>query len=484
MKSLQLRISLRVLLLAVASAVFATPVCTHIVFGDGGQGQGTARRTRDRGSAVSQDSKRGISVRANDVKALPSAAKRWALIIGIDQYDDADINPLAGAVKDARTLKQALVKDSGFPADNVTLLTSDSRDKDLKPTRSNIIYRLSTLANQVPPDGLLLFAFSGHGVEVDGKAFLLPEESKLSKDTLYLTDNAVSVDRVKEYINRTGVKQRLMLLDACRSKLSTGKGIDVAPMTKSYEKAFDFNYEIKNRSIDAFLTFYATGMGQESWEDPDTGQGYFTEAVVEALNGGRNGEILNSSGEVTLGALTKYVRDTVAERTKRAGKVQVPHPVTDGYGEDLVIAKVEGKRPAEANMASAPSQVLTEEILAASEISYWNSIASKSNPELFKNYLEEYPNGRFAKPAATFLRDLEEPYWKSIAASGDPRAFKTYTDIYPDGRFVELAKESMKKLEESYWNSVKSSGDPRAFSDYLSLYPNGRFAAEAKRRGG
>ncbi|MGH9761640.1 MAG: caspase family protein, partial [Blastocatellia bacterium] len=433
MKPLKSNISVRVLLLALASAVFATPVCTRIVFGDGGRGdreldQGTVRKSHDgkKSAAGAQEGRRGLAVRANDVTALPSSSKRWALVIGIDQYDDGDINPLSGAVKDSRSLRQALIKDCGFPSDNVILLTSDSHDRDLKPTRSNIIYRLSALANQVPADGLLLFAFSGHGVEVDNKAFLLPEEAKLSKDTLYLTDNAVGVDRVKEYINRTGVKQRIMLLDACRSKLSTGKGIDVAPMTKSYEKAFDFNYEIKNRSIDAFLTFYATGMGQESWEDPDTGQGYFTEAVVEGLSGGRNGETLNSHGEVTLGALTKYVRDTVAERTKRAGKVQVPHPVTDGYGDDLVIAKVEDKQPVESKVASAPNQVLTEEILAASEISYWNSIASKSNPELFKNYLDEYPNGRFAKPAATFLRDLEEPYWKSIAASADPNAFKTY----------------------------------------------------------
>ncbi|HEY6334112.1 MAG TPA: SUMF1/EgtB/PvdO family nonheme iron enzyme [Blastocatellia bacterium] len=426
-------------------------------------------------------SKRSIKVRHSDVVALPSAAKRYALIIGIDQYEDPDINPLGGAVRDAKSLKQALVSHCQFTDDNVILMTSDSHDHNLKPTRSNIIYKLSTLEGIVPPDGLLLFAFSGHGVEVDSQAFLLPMESKLSRDTLYLADNAISVDRVKEYVNKTGVKQRILFLDACRNKLTTAKGIDVAPMSDSYQKAFDFDLERKNRTVDAFLTFYATEKGQESWEDPETGQGYFTEAIVEALNGGRNGETTNAQGEITLGSLTKYVRDTVADRTKRMGKVQVPHPVTDGYGSDLILAKLEVKpAPVESTVATPAPPVLFSDTNAATEIAYWTTIANKTDPELFKEYLTQYPNGRFVKLAATIVRDLETPYWNSISSSTDPQAFKTYGDIYPDGRFVGDAKAAMQKLEEGYWDSAKKSGDPRALNAYVALYPDGRFVNGAK----
>ncbi|HKV37687.1 MAG TPA: formylglycine-generating enzyme family protein, partial [Blastocatellia bacterium] len=157
-----------------------------------------------------------------------------------------------------------------------------------------------------------------------------------------------------------------------------------------------------------------------------------------------------------------------------------PHPVTDGYGEDLVIAKAANARPVEANMASRPDLGLSEDITAASEIAYWNGISGKSDPELFKNYLEEFPNGRFAKPAATILKDLEAPYWQSIASSADPHALKTYCDVYPDGRFIELARANLEKVETVYWNSISEGADPGAFTVYLQVYPSGRFAAEAK----
>jgi formylglycine-generating enzyme required for sulfatase activity/uncharacterized caspase-like protein len=480
------------LLLTISSVIVALGIAVHgagpmaassmqTQSGEKAADQNPADNAASASQGNKRSGKRGIKVRPADVTTLPAATKRYALIVGIDQYEDSDINPLGGAVRDAKSLKQALVNHCQFADDNIILMTSDTHDKALKPTRSNIIYKLSTMEGLIPPDGLLVFAFSGHGLEVDGQAFLLPMESKLSRNTLYLSDNAISVDRVKEYVNKTGVKQRILFLDACRNKLTTAKGIDVAPMADSYRKAFDFDLEHKNRTVDAFLTFYATEKGQESWEDPDTGQGYFTEAIVEALNGGRNQETLNADGEVTLAALTKYVRDSVADRTKRAGKVQVPYPVTDGYGNDLVLAKLEVKRPpAEANVAAPVSPVLTTDVHAAGEIAYWASISNKTNPELFREYLNQYPNGMYAKPAATFLKDLESPYWNSISPSTDPQAFKTYCDIYPDGRFVTNAKAAMKTVEESYWNSVAKSGDPKALNTYIALYPEGRFVNNAK----
>src|SRR5262245_57893365 len=381
MKALTLKDRASFIAVPAHTAILLLTLCSPVTLGQADK----------RNKAGPRGEKRGIEVRKADVRALPSTSKRWALIIGIDKYEDPDINSLGGAVKDAKTLRQALIEHCSFPDSNVIVLTSDSRDKDLKPTKSNIIDKLSALRTQVQPDGLLLFAFSGHGIDVEGQAFLLPMESKLSTDPLRLTDDAVSVERVKEYINRTGVRQRIMLLDACRNKLSASRGIDVSPLSEAYEKPFEFDFERKNSKIDAFLTFYATEKGQQSWEDQDTGQGYFTEAIVDALRGGARGETLTPQGEVTLGALTKYVREAVAARAGKAGKNQVPYPVTDGYGDDLVLAKVEMKRPgpAEKGAAILPGTAMpSTDVEAASEITYWNGIVNKTNPELFKNYLD------------------------------------------------------------------------------------------------
>jgi len=63
-------------------------------------------------------------LRIHEVKQLPSKAKRFALVIGVDEYRDKQINRLYGAAKDAQTLRDALVKYAGFPEDQVTLLAT------------------------------------------------------------------------------------------------------------------------------------------------------------------------------------------------------------------------------------------------------------------------------------------------------------------------------------------------------------------------
>src|SRR5918911_1635315 len=44
---------------------------------------------------------------------------------------------------------------------------------------------------------------------------------------------------------------------------------------------------------------------------------------------------------------------------------------------------------------------------AAAEIAFWNSIKDSTDPEDFKAYLQEYPNGKFAALARNRLKTLE-----------------------------------------------------------------------------
>src|SRR5690242_15848590 len=106
------------------------------------------------------------------VRELPSQNKRWALLIGVDKYEDSNISALKGSANDARALKEVLVSYGGFPQDQVIVLSSDEPVERL-PTRKNILRRLSNLAGLVPKDGLLLISFAGHGIDRDGQGFLI-----------------------------------------------------------------------------------------------------------------------------------------------------------------------------------------------------------------------------------------------------------------------------------------------------------------------
>ena len=275
----------------------------------------------------------------DQVKTLPILAKRYALVIGVDQYADTQITTLGGASNDAKTLANALIQYAGFPSEQVTLLASD-QPAERQPTRGNILRRLSNMAAVVPPDGLLLISFAGHGIERGGQAFLLPADSQVSNDVDLLEQTAINVTQIKDRIKKIGVKQVLMILDACRND-PVGRANADNPLTTAYTRGF--NFDLRNREVEAFATLYATEVGRRAYEYKEKKQGYFTWVLVEGLRGGA----ANEKGEVTLAALVKYLQERVPKRVLQdlgPGKDQKPFAVVEGYrADELVISARDAK---------------------------------------------------------------------------------------------------------------------------------------------
>jgi len=281
---------------------------------------------------------RGVSAAAATVPSvakLPVSAKRFALVIGVDAYQDAGISNLRGASNDAKAIADALATYAGFPPDQIILLTSE-QPTELQPTRGNIIRRLSNLRQVVPKDGLLWVSFAGHGIERDHQAYLLPMDAQLSGDIALLEDSAINVQTMRDRIRQTEVGQVIFILDACRNNPLSGRTVSVTKLTESFTRAFSF--DIRNRQISAFATIYATGPGQVAHEYKLKKQGYFTTALIEGLKGAA----ANESGEVTLSDLVKYVQDTVPKRIALdlgGDKQQRPWADIQGFqADDLVIA--------------------------------------------------------------------------------------------------------------------------------------------------
>ena len=296
-----------------------------------------ARPTRAQTQTVGNDAKEQVQVVTR--RALPAQAKRYALVIGVDKYFDTQITSLDGASNDARLLAEALVTYAGFPNDQVILLASD-QPAERRPTRGNILRRLSNLASVVPKDGLLLFSFAGHGMERGGQAFLLPSDAQVSDDVTLLEQTAVNVVAVKDWVKKSGVRQVLLLLDACRNDPG-GRAEADNPLTKSYTRGF--NFSTRNREVEAFATIYATAIGRRAYEYKEKKQGYFTWALVEGLKGAA----ANARGEVTLDELVKYLQERVPKQVRLdlgAGKVQRPFAVVEGYKADELVISVAGPR--------------------------------------------------------------------------------------------------------------------------------------------
>ena len=387
----------------------------------------------------------------DQVTTFPVSAKRWALVIGVDKYTDPQISPLKGSDNDARLIANALVRYAGFPQDQVILLSTD-QPTERQPTRVNILRRLSNLSTAVPKDGLLLVSFAGHGMERSGQAFLLPSDAQISDQISFLEETAISMNRVKERIKETGVGQVVVLLDACRNDPG-GRADAPNNLSNAYTNAF--NFDTRNREVQAFATVYATGIGQRAYEYTEKKQGYFSWAVVEGLKGGA----ANDKGEITLSQLVKYVQDTVPKRLAidlGSTKQQKPFAVIEGYRADELVVAVTNSA-SNANNSSTPNVAMVDP--AAIELSFWESIKNSNNPDDFKAYLEKYPDGQFAalaksrsnpvrsNPSTVSGDSMEMTYWNAVKDSRNPSDFKAYVNKFPNGLFVEIANGRVVMLE-------------------------------------
>jgi hypothetical protein len=317
----------------------------------------------------------------------------------------------------------------------------------------------------------LLISFAGHGMERGGQAFLLPSDSQISDQISFLEETAISINRVKDRIKETGVGQVLVLLDACRNDPG-GRADAPNPLTNAYTNAF--NFDVRNREVQAFATVYATGIGQRAYEYTEKKQGYFSWAVVEGLKGAA----ANEKGEITLASLVKYVQETVPKRLAidlGSTKQQRPFANIEGYRADQLVLAVTNS----ASMApgsDTPNVAMVDP--AAMELSFWETIKNSNNVDDFKAYLDKYPDGQFAslaKSRANFVRPAgnssgggdspEMTYWNAIKDSLNPSDFRSYVTKFPQGLFVELANNRIVSLE------AKASGRSPAAS--AGLQPSG-----------
>jgi formylglycine-generating enzyme required for sulfatase activity len=264
------------------------------------------------------------------VSQWPARAKRYALLIGVNEYDDSQITPLIGPSNDMRALEDALVRHAGFDPLRILRLTTEQTDPALKPTRSNIFVRLSSWLKAVPSDGLLFLAFSGHGAERNGRAFLLPSDGRVNDDINVLENTAVEVAALRKMISDRRVAQVVVLLDSCRNDPTAGKDLGITPMSRAY------NFDLRNSNVKAFVTLYAASVGQRAFENRARRRGYFIDEVVAALEGAA----VNERGEVTLQNLISHVEDRVPLKVLRElAREQQPYFETAGVRmNDLVIA--------------------------------------------------------------------------------------------------------------------------------------------------
>ena len=375
-----------------------------------------------------------------------AAGQRVALVIGNGSYAHAPA--LANPLNDAADMGGALER-LGFEVTRI-------ENADVETLRRGLheFKRAASVS-----DVAVLF-YAGHGIEVDGRNFLVPVDARLQ------SDDDVEFETVPlELVSRAveGARElRLIILDACRDN-PFAAAMQRAGATRSIGRGL-----ARVEPSGDTLVAYAAKEGAVA-EDGEGRNSPYTAALLAHLE----------EPGLEVSWMFREVRDAVLAST---GGRQEPFVYGSLSSKRVYLAAAPEPPPepapptAEAQASPAPAAGESEALRALAEREFWVSVKDSAHAADIEAYLERYPNGIYETLARNRLARLQAaPEETGAAEAGDAPA---PGDAAVSGRLEAARLEA----ERAFWASVTGSDDPADIQAYLDQYPGGTYEALARNR--
>ncbi|WP_417520101.1 caspase family protein [Minwuia sp.] len=297
------------------------------------------------------------------LQSLPAnAQERIALVIGNADY--GAMGKLKNPVNDSR-LMAATLRELGFRV--IELIDADQQ----KMKRG--IRDFGRWLRRAGPDGVALFYYAGHGVQVSGRNYLLPVEAQILAEG-DVDIESVAADSILEQMEHANTGVNIVILDACRNN----------PFQQGFRSA--------NRGLARMQAptgtyiAYATAPGQLAM-DGDGPNSPFTRNLAE---------VIREPG-ISIETVFKRVRQRVAAFSEER---QIP------WSSSSLIGDFVFNREGRSAQFPSPQPAEPQGTGSRAEILYWESIRDSDDPVLFQDYRRRFPNGVFTAIAEARLRAL------------------------------------------------------------------------------
>jgi tetratricopeptide (TPR) repeat protein len=294
-----------------------------------------------------------------------------ALVIGVSDYSEGWPR-LPGVQQDVKAVRDVL-KEHGFNVETVT-----------NPTRAQLYQAFSNFINRYGQtvENRLLFYFAGHGHTCklaygEDMGYIVPVDApNPSRDPQGFTVKAMDMQQIEVFAKRIQSKHALFIFDSCFSGsiFSLSRAV---PDNITYKTA---------KPVRQFIT---SGSAEENVPD----ESVFRRQFIAALKGNAD---VDKDGYVTGAELGEFLQKSVVNYSRSSqhpqyGKIRNPH-LDKG---DFVFA-VSNPRPRtvqEPSTAGSATKSVSPDVV---EMTFWDSVKDSSNPDDYRAYLKQYPNGRFA----------------------------------------------------------------------------------------
>jgi len=249
-------------------------------------------------------------------------AKKYALLVGTDRYEDRGFSPLTVPRADVAALKNVLTDPQigGF----------DQVDTLLNGSLAEIMEAVGELFGDKSKDDLLLLYFSGHGaLDRSGELHLSVAQTKLKR----LSTTALSSTLIKNEMNHSRSRRQVLILDCCYAgafSRNSAKSKSATAEPAVTEATFD----VKGYGREILVSSSAT---QRSWEGDEiignSDKSLFTHFLVQGLAAGEAAP--QGGSDITVGQLYDYVHDKVVA----ASPAVTPQRWAEAQTDSIVLAQ-------------------------------------------------------------------------------------------------------------------------------------------------
>lgn len=391
-----------------------------------------------------------LSLLLTAATAIAGENARVALIIGNSAYKS--LQRLPNPSRDARLMEDAL-KTVGF--ETITVIDA---------TREDVVRAMKSLTSKIGPESSVVVFYAGHGIQFDDENYLIPVDSELS-DEASLPFEAFSLKLITDQIDRVKPKIAIFILDACRNNplekksRSAGSGGAIRGLARA------------TGPLGTFIAF-ATAPGEVATD----GQGKnspFSRALAQVI----------ATPGLPIEQVFKRTRERVVKETDGA---QVPWD-NSSLIDDFFFKSALPDEPqfsAQATQDAQAWQVASTTDNQAAYRTYLDTFPQGLFAEIAATRLtaDEKPTEKREDTAALSLppnRTTDSTTdlltWNEISTSTDPAQYRNYLDKYPEGLFAKLARLRLADLSNgsvSEVTSLKKRLSPR-FAEFeeTPLYP-------------
>jgi|GEM_PF-7052213 len=258
--------------------------------------------------------------------------KRWALVVGVSEYQDTSIHALQFADDDARAfyefLRSPRAGGGGFPESQVKLLLNQ------QATYAELRAGLKTFLAQATPDDEVIIYFAGHGApnpRRPDELYLLTSDTRAAE----IAATGFPMRDLERAVSELQAKHIVVFTDACHSG---GIFSNVRAAENRINDAFMVNLSASYGGLAIFAASEANQTSEEG-EKWGGGHGVFTHFLLEGLKGAADLRSEGGDGDqiVTLVELMHWTMERVRRET---GNQQVPAISNRNYDGFLPLSVV------------------------------------------------------------------------------------------------------------------------------------------------